>query len=61
MTRRNYGIMRGEGGEKMAEYLKIKENADWYYANLDSLLPKYRGRFGGYDIPRNVGGMTILV
>ena len=31
----------------MAEYVKIKENADWYYANLDSLLPKYRGRFVG--------------
>ena len=31
----------------MADYVKLKENADWYYANLDSLLPKYRGRFVG--------------
>ena len=24
---------------------KLKENSVWYDANLDSLLPKYRGRY----------------
>ena len=38
--------------EKMAEYVKIKENADWHYANLDSLLPKYRGRLFGVLVVR---------
>jgi hypothetical protein len=26
---------------------EIKKNSDWYYANLDSLLPKYDGKFIG--------------
>ena len=29
----------------MPTYQIMKENSDWYYANLDSLLPKYNGRF----------------
>ena len=37
------------------EYMKIQENADWYYANLDSLLPKYCGRFVGV-VDRGVFG-----
>ena len=24
---------------------EIKRNSDWYYANLDSLVPKYDGKF----------------
>ena len=24
---------------------EIKKNSDWYYANLDSLVPKYDGKF----------------
>ena len=24
---------------------EIKRNSDWYYANLDSLLPKYNGKY----------------
>ena len=23
---------------------ELKRNADWYYANLDALLPKYNGK-----------------
>lgn len=26
---------------------ELKRNADWYYANLDSLLPKYNGKYIG--------------
>ena len=26
---------------------EIKRNSDWYYANLDSLLPKYNGKYIG--------------
>lgn len=26
---------------------ELKRNADWYYANLDSLLPKYNGKYVG--------------
>ena len=26
---------------------EVKRNADWYYANLDSLLPKYTGKYIG--------------
>ena len=29
------------------EMTEVKKNADWYYANLDSLLPKYNGKFIG--------------
>ena len=24
---------------------EVKRNADWYYANLDSFVPKYNGNF----------------
>jgi hypothetical protein len=27
------------------EQTELKKNADWYYANLDSLLPKYNGKY----------------
>ena len=42
----------------MKTEMKIADNAKWYYANLDSLLPQYRGKyvaitggsvFGSYD------------
>ena len=42
----------------MKAEMKIDDNAKWYYANLDSLLPQYRGKyvaitdgsvFGSYD------------
>jgi len=26
---------------------ELKRNADWYYTNLDSLLPKYNGKYIG--------------
>jgi len=29
----------------MTDEVKIRENSDWYYANLESLLPKYEGRY----------------
>jgi hypothetical protein len=29
----------------VAEKTVLKRNADWYYANLDSLLPKYNGKY----------------
>ena len=31
---------------KMAvDMTEIKRNSDWYYANQDSLVPKYDGKF----------------
>jgi len=35
---------------------EIKKNSDWYYANLDSLLPKYDGKFIGISGCRNFVG-----
>lgn len=29
----------------MQDSVKIRENADWYYANQNDLLEKYRGKF----------------
>ena len=29
----------------MQDYAKIKENAEWYDANREELLSKYRGRY----------------
>ena len=29
----------------MVEYQEMKDNSDWYYANLDALLPKYNGQY----------------
>ena len=29
----------------MVEYPEMKENSDWYYANLDALLSKYSGQY----------------
>ena len=29
----------------IAEKTEVKRNSDWYYANLDSLVPKYDGKF----------------
>lgn len=37
---------------KMTE---VKKNADWYYANLDSLLPKYNGKFVAISNDRVLG------
>ena len=38
--------LNGKRGEKMAvDMTEIKRNSDWYYANQDSLVPKYDGKF----------------
>ena len=38
--------LNGKRGEKMAvDMSEIKRNSDWYYANQDSLVPKYDGKF----------------
>lgn len=29
----------------LTDEVKLRENSDWYYANLSSLLPKYQGRY----------------
>ena len=29
----------------MVEYQEMKNNSDWYYANLDALLPKYNRQY----------------
>ena len=29
----------------MQSDVKIKENADWYYANQDDLVSKYKGKY----------------
>ena len=29
----------------MRDFTKLKANSVWYNANLDTLLPKYRGRY----------------
>lgn len=29
----------------MCDMSIMRKNSDWYYANLDSLLPKYNGKF----------------
>ena len=46
--------MEGEV-EMLAEMTAVKKNADWYYANLDSLLPKYNGRFVAISDGRVLG------
>ena len=43
----------------MAEYQEMKDNSDWYYANLDALLPKYSGQYvaiGGRSRDRRRSG-----
>ena len=39
---------------------EIKKNSDWYYANLDSLLPKYDGKFIGISDCSVVGVFNAL-
>lgn len=31
----------------MTDQTELRKNADWYYANLDSLLPEYNGKYIG--------------
>ena len=37
------------------EMTELKKNAAWYYANLDSLLPKYNGKFVAISNGRVLG------
>ena len=37
------------------EMEEVKKNADWYYANLDSLLTKYNGKFVAISKGRVLG------
>ena len=45
MLRNNLNDRCGKEDIKMAEKTDMQKDVDWYYANLDSLLPTYNGRY----------------
>ncbi len=45
---KGYYVLERKARHKMAvDTTELRRNADWYYANLDSLLPKYNGKYIG--------------